>query len=404
MLRHIVIGLLLTLGAVVFTGSVTAQTAPRDRDPDDDDPSRPVIVQAPSDVALSSSGRPEFVILGPSAEVANIIQRLTEDGGVTIRQRVLPELAWEILTVSFRRGENLRSLRRSLESIAPNSLIDENHLYSFAQQSPRLYAPEMVGLQDVGACPPVSGLRIGIIDGPVDASHPALVGANITQQSTLSSDDQVVHGNHGTAVAALLVGTDTAGALSGYLQGARLYSAHAFADENGEPAADVSRIATALDWLAAADVLAINMSFAGPENIVLERLLADVADRNIIMVAAAGNTGRRENLLPAASPDVIAVTAIDAARRVYRSASYGNHIEFAAPGVDVYVANGGGGGYASGTSFAAPIITAFAARSLQASHQDIESLRNALRAQSQDLGDAGRDQRYGWGLVRAADC
>jgi len=72
--------------------------------------------------------------------------------------------------------------------------------------------------------------------------------------------------------------------------------------------------------------------------------------------------------------------------------------------VDVFVAKGRSGtGYVSGTSFSAPIVTALAARSGQGLGS-ANRLRARLKAQAQDLGKAGFDGTFGWGLVRGSGC
>ena len=58
---------------------------------------------------------------------------------------------------------------------------------------------------------------------------------------------------------------------------------------------------------------------------------------------------------PAAFDYAIAVTAVDAALEPYDRAPRGEHIDVAAPGVDVFVP---AGGYMTGTSIAAPFVTA----------------------------------------------
>jgi subtilisin family serine protease len=118
------------------------------------------------------------------------------------------------------------------------------------------------------------------------------------------------------------------------------------------------------------------------------------------MIAAAGNDGRERAAYPAAHPSVIAVTAVDAAFRRYRDANYGDHIEFSAPGVDIYVASSRGGNYASGTSYAAPIVTALAARLGAGGGLSLTQIRDRLRGSAVDLGPDGFDSEFGWGLVR----
>jgi subtilisin family serine protease len=240
-----------------------------------------------------------------------------------------------------------------------------------------------------------------LIDGPVDVAHPALRQASITTETALFGDQRPSDTRHGTAVAALIVGDDPNGALSGFAPGARLFAMNAFAREHSGIAADVDRIGASLSWMLSNDVRLINMSFAGPSNSVFDDLLVQAEAAGAIMIAAAGNGGRNSDTLPAVSSSVIAVTAVDAAMRRYRSANWGDHIEFAAPGVDIYVARPDGGDYATGTSYAAPIITALAAR---IGTNSVAGTRQQLREQVVDLGDPGRDARFGWGLVRNIGC
>ena len=214
-----------------------------------------------------------------------------------------------------------------------------------------------------------------------------------------SPDSKGVGGSHGTAVAALIAG---GGDFAGFAQGAQILAADAFAAERGGGAADVDRIAGALDWTLRGGADVVNMSFAGPPNTVLAEILSLAAQRTLL-VAATGNSGSEASLWPAASRHVIAVTAIDAARRGYRKATTGPQVEIAAPGVDVWIAKGSGGGYASGTSYAAPVVTAFAAR-LLAQGRSRAAVRAALASTAVDLGPAGRDTRFGHGLVLAPGC
>ena len=56
----------------------------------------------------------------------------------------------------------------------------------------------------------------------------------------------------------------------------------------------------------------VNMSFAGPTDPLLHRMLAAAYEKGIVLIAAAGNAGPNSApLYPAADADVIAVTATD---------------------------------------------------------------------------------------------
>jgi len=119
------------------------------------------------------------------------------------------------------------------------------------------------------------------------------------------------------------------------------------------------------------------------------------------VVAAAGNEGPIEAAVhPAAYPEVVGVTAVDRFQRIYRFANRGDHIDFAAPGVAVWTSVGPAGSEQTGTSFAAPWVTAILANELALASGDLDAVLARLAAESTDLGAPGRDPVFGHGLVR----
>lgn len=349
---------------------------------------------------VTSSGTPEFAVTAPIAQSQAVVNALTPLGGRLLRSRPYPNLGLTGLFFSFNDGLNLRRAREALADQVPAAAASAHVYYRFAQGA-RLYAAEMVGVSNPVSCRVSGNVRIGLIDGPVNPGHPALAQARIVQESVLRPGERGVGSDHGTAVAALMVGQDGSGTLSGLASGAELVAISSFSRVAGDEVADIERIAAALDRMLARNVRLVNMSFAGPPNQVFETILQAARQRGLVMIAAAGNEGRAEALWPAGSPNVIAVTAVDAAMRRYVRANTGGHIEFAAPGVDLLVASGGGGAYRSGTSYAAPIVTALAAR---LGGRSLASVRQNLQAAAVDLGNPGRDGQFGWGLVRASGC
>ena len=98
------------------------------------------------------------------------------------------------------------------------------------------------------------------------------------------------------------------------------------------------------------------------------------------------------------------MTAVDARGKLFSKANTGKHIEFSAPGVDLWSAKGNGGTYRSGTSFAAPIVTALIARQAARGRLSLGTARDTLRHGAVDLGADGRDAKFGWGMVKSAGC
>lgn len=114
----------------------------------------------------------------------------------------------------------------------------------------------------------------------------------------------------------------------------------------------------------------INMSFGTPDSSkALTMAIDKAAQAGAVMVAAAGNDGRRDSVLyPARDPNVIAVAASTRDDRIASFSNSGEQVAVAAPGEDIY-STYRDGGYKSltGTSMACPHVTGVAALLLSVS-------------------------------------
>ncbi|RWB33664.1 MAG: hypothetical protein EOS70_06355 [Mesorhizobium sp.] len=160
----------------------------------------------------------------------------------------------------------------------------------------------------------------------------------------------------------------------------------------------------ALDLLSVRGVQVTNMSLSGPANALLEQFVRKLSEGGMIIVAAAGNGGPKAGpAYPAAYAEVIAVTAVDRMRRLCRRAGRGEHIDLAAPGVEVWTAASVSGARPkTGTSFAAPFVAAAAAlmKSANSSATAVD-IHDALGKSAEDLGAPGKDAVFGWDLLNA---
>jgi hypothetical protein len=244
---------------------------------------------------------------------------------------------------------------------------------------------------------------IGMVDTGINGAHEALKGQSIEIVRQANENAKRSGSVHGTAIAALLIGRPDS-RTPGLLPGARLIAVDAFYRADGAlDRTDVTTLVDAIETLTLRGVKVLNLSLSGPPNPVLEQAIADAAARDIVVVAAAGNNGPgAAPSYPAGYNDVIAVTAIDRTLAVYTHATQGAYVDLAAPGVDVWTATSVSGGRPkSGTSFAAPFVTA-AATLLRASHPQMKAaaVSEVLSSVALDLGEAGPDPVYGSGLVQ----
>ncbi len=292
----------------------------------------------------------------------------------------------------------LARVRRAL----PEMTFDYAHLYRpSSERLPVRYAADMIGAPPVGSC--AVGARIGLIDTGV-GRHAALASAAITRRSFVDRN-AATNVAHGTAIASLLVGDmPGTGAL---VPGSHLYSANVFLQDEEGLRADAHAILEALDWMASEGVAVVNLSLSGPPNALLEAGVMAAASRGQVLVAAAGNEGPAAGpAYPGAYPGVIAVAAVDARGRPYGGNNRGGYIEVSAPGVDIWAADARGGqAFWTGTSFAAPFVTATVARDLMKGRaRNINDGRARLAESARDLGAPGRDPIYGHGLLQVNGC
>jgi subtilisin family serine protease len=245
-----------------------------------------------------------------------------------------------------------------------------------------------------------------MVDTAVDPTEPALAGASLELVSIKRADEKPSTSEHGTAIAAILVGA-TKSATPGLLPSARLIAVDAFYSEGGVVRTDAMHLVEAIQLLLSRGVRILNLSFSGPPNEILKSVIDEAVSRNVFIAAAAGNTGPDgPPAYPAAFEGVTAVTAVDRQLNPYVRATRGPYIALAAPGVDLWTAGPKGGKRNSGTSYATPFVAAAAAiiraTDPEAAAADTE---HRLESSALDLGEPGRDSTYGWGLLQfRPDC
>ncbi len=345
----------------------------------------------------------EVVAVSPDMTAAQALAQRAQAMGFGLKRRhVLRGLGLVVTTLRTPDGMGVREALRRLREALPQAWLDANHRYRLqdAESGPRRYDRELLGWPAGPACG--EGLRIGLLDTAVATSHPGLGGAAIESRSFLSAGVQRGPAAHGTAVAGLLVGQPGSGGFAGLLPRATLLAAEVVREREARTLDTTAEaLARAISWLVESGAAAINVSLGGPDNLILRATVERVHAAGVAIAAAAGNGGPEgAPVYPAAYPEVLAVTALDARRAVYRRANRGEYIELAAPGVDLWVAHVEGGRYVSGTSYAAPYVTAAAALAARRAGSGAAA-RRALREAAADLGAPGRDPVFGWGMVRA---
>jgi serine protease len=168
----------------------------------------------------------------------------------------------------------------------------------------------------------------------------------------------------------------------------------------------VANVAEGIRYAADEGAQVINLSLGGPiKSRILEDAVEHAIGRGVVVVAAAGNSGRSVGW-PAAYDGVVAVSASDSNDKIAWFSSRGPEVAIAAPGVAVTqqtICDGGKNhceifGTFNGTSMASPHVAGAAALLIAEGVTDPGAVRAALAAGATPKDDASL---YGAGILNA---
>lgn len=236
------------------------------------------------------------------------------------------------------------------------------------------------------------GVIVAILDSGIQG-HPQFDDVYIVSIDLVGCGVAGRGAAHGTSVASIITGGE------GIAPAAELFVVRVLDDDGLGNSYDVAQgIVQAVDR----GVQIINMSLGVYQDAALLRQAIKYADdHGVIMVAAAGNDGYNRMPYPAAYPQVLAVTAVDASGQHALFSNQSKEIDFAAPGVGVLTAKEDQGTTLfSGTSAAAPFVSGTLASLISGDDalppkQAVEALKRYLN----DQGAPSADSVYGAGLV-----
>lgn len=200
-------------------------------------------------------------------------------------------------------------------------------------------------------------VKIGVLDGGVDFTHPELLGT-VTSGYDYVDDDNNANDESGGPNSGH--GTFVAGVLHLVAPSAEI-RAYRVTDVNGESngyivAEGIMRAVSDGCRILNLSMVTVNVHQAIAEALIYARSF------NVIAIAAAGNGHENLAHYPASDTNTIGVAALDTASRIASFSSFGDHVDISAPGTEIYgpyIDHG----YAwwGGTSFAAPFVAGQAA-------------------------------------------
>lgn len=256
------------------------------------------------------------------------------------------------------------------------------------------------------------GVVVGVADTGVDAAHPDLKDAIIEARDFTRDRNPSDQNGHGCHVIGTLAARRGVGPAIGVAPKCKVFSAKVL-DSRGSGANNW--VAAGVRWLADCGCHLISMSLGSQGyDALIHDAIKYAISKGCIVVCAAGNDGEVNGPvgLPANLDGTLAIASYDRNGKLSRFSSRGPEVDFAFPGQDI-LSTWPGGAYRSisGTSMATPFCTGSLALILGAELKarnagkkiktpcvDYETAVEHLQRGVKDLGPAGKDTGWGWGI------
>ncbi|WP_284702855.1 S8 family peptidase [Peribacillus simplex] len=290
-------------------------------------------------------------------------------------------------------SEKVEQLKKNpnVKSIEPDIKLNIAQSIGYGQEG--VNAPESWSSGLTG-----KGTKVAVIDSGV-STHPDLIvsgGQSFVDYTNSYADDN----GHGTHVSGIISAENNDIGVVGVAPDSDIFALKAM-DQYGS--GYLSDIIEAIDWSVANNMDVINMSLGTTQaSSALKSAVNKAYQNGILVVAAAGNESSSVNY-PAKYSSVIAVSATDENNKLAYFSNYGQEVEVSAPGTNI-LSTSSLGDYEnmSGTSMATPFVAGQLSllKELDPTYTAVQ-LREELHKNVLDLGTAGKDKFYGYGLIQA---
>lgn len=289
-----------------------------------------------------------------------------------------------------------------VKSVSPSVLFKP--LGVIDPKSSSQYQNSLLQLEKAQKLAGKNAVTVAVIDQGVDSKHPDLKGRLLSSYNTVNPMNPGSPDYHGTHVSGIIAANKGNG-IGGYgvNPNAKILPIDVF--DRGWGASDYA-IANGILHAVEKGAKVINMSLGGPmKSPLVEEALKKAAEKNVVVIAAAGNTGDDTISYPAAYEGVISVGSINSDKKLSYFSSYGPSVDVVAPGEDIYSTM-----YdyekkstfvkMSGTSMASPMVAGVASLLLSKNPKLTPAqIEYILEETAEDLGSVGYDVKYANGLV-----
>jgi Subtilase family len=247
-------------------------------------------------------------------------------------------------------------------------------------------------------------VKVAVIDQGADRNHPDLTGQMLPGYNTVNPINQPAPDFHGTHVSGIIAAKKNNG-IGGYGVNPNADILNIDVFDRGWSAYDFA-IADAILYAVDHGAKVINMSIGGSmPSPLIEDAVKKAVEKNVTIVASAGNSGDDGMNYPAAFEGVISVGSTNKENKLSGYSTYGPSVDIVAPGENVYAPiyeyeRRSSFDYLSGTSMSSPVVAGVASL-LLAKHPKLTpaQVEYVLEHTAKDFGAKGFDTKFANGLV-----
>ena len=290
--------------------------------------------------------------------------------------------------------KNVYALSNNINSYPYNSASEDNGYLS--------WGTEHVGLDIFNNDLINNGFKltetvVAVIDTGVDDTHPFLkdrvIPTRINTSSSGIRNSSMDDNGHGTQIA---------GVIADNTLGNVFIKPYKVLDNKGS--GTLISLAAGINCAVNDKVDVINISVGFKEESDILKAAIDNAEMNdIIVIGAAGNDGTDSLCYPASYDNVVKVTAVNESNIITNFSTYGNNVDFAAPGIRIKTTTLGGD-YITvrGTSIAAPFVSSLSAMIISVLPDiSVEELMGIMTHTAVKVSEHNAKEFYGNGIINA---
>jgi subtilisin family serine protease len=278
-----------------------------------------------------------------------------------------------VLVVEFSRSYN-NDVIQQINSIKNVDSVERDYLLTTlamrqATDNFRYFSPKKRGknkdkkIKKISAKSNLSDTKVCILDTGADTAHEDLQGISIYGKAFINgevSDDFSDVLGHGTSITSIIASQADNIGIDGLAPSTNVCMAKVF-DDDGY--ARLSDIILGASWAIEQSPNIINFSLGLYEDSqILRQLLKKATNKNIMLVAAAGNSAQNTAMFPAKYPFVYSVGSHDINLNRAKFSNWGKHVDIYAPGSYIFGATNRQGSttnhlVSSGTSYSSAVVT-----------------------------------------------